>query len=482
MMYTEKQIEEISHGQPSEIASFITNLLLHIDKLEAHIVKLETRVKVLERQVGLSSANSSKPPSSDGLRKPKSTRASGGKKGAPKDHDGHTLRMVDEPDVIEWHPVHSCVHCEASLEEIAVDSYSRRQVVDLPLPKIVVTEYRSEKKCCPNCGTKQQAPFPAHIKAPVQYGNSWAAWCAYLHTYQLLPLDRMCQLFQDLTGIRPSEATLLHCLDTFHYQLEPIEQYIRQEIAKSPVLHADETGMRIENKTQWLHVVSSEHWTLYYPHEKRGKKAIEAHGILPTYTGVLVHDFWASYFSPTNTYEHAMCGAHLLRECQGIMDYDGHQWASEMQMFLRETWSQVKQARQAGHPVEECLVVEWEARYDAILSQGVKEWSTVLTPEEPLKRGRKKKSKAANLGERFQLFKTAILRFIRDVHVPFDNSLAERDVRMMKVKQKISGSFRTMKGAVQFARIRGFISTIRKQQRDVFSSLLSVQCGHFSFE
>ncbi|MBE1556013.1 IS66 family transposase [Sporosarcina limicola] len=474
MQYSAKDIEKISHGKPADIATFITTLLTHIEKLE-------TRVNVLERQVGLTSANSSKPPSSDGLRKPKSMRKSGGKKGAPKNHDGYTLNMVDEPDVIEWHPVQSCSHCATSLEDIPADGYVRRQVFDLPLPKIVVTEHRFEKKCCPNCTSKQQAPFPENVKAPVQYGDSWAAWCAYLHTFQLLPLERISQFFQDMTGYRPSEATLLNRLDAFHEELEPIEKHIQQEIIKSDVLHSDETGLRIEDKTQWLHVVSSEDWTLYHAHEKRGQDAINEHGILSKYEGILVHDFWAPYFTTDYSYEHAMCGAHLLRECQGIMDHDKHRWAADMQKFLQETWSETKKARKSGILVDEFKMAEWEAEYDAILSLGEIEWFTAPVPDAPLKRGRKKKSKAANLGERFQNHKTAILRFIRDDRVPFDNSLAERDVRRMKVKQKVSGSFRTVKGAERFARIRGFVSTVRKQNRGVLSSLIAVQCGKFTF-
>ncbi|WP_338062466.1 IS66 family transposase [Sporosarcina limicola] len=171
----------------------------------------------------------------------------------------------------------------------------------------------------------------------------------------------------------------------------------------------------------------------------------------------------------------------LCGECQGIMDHDKHRWAADMQKFLLETWSQTKKARKSGIPVDELEISEWEAEYDAILGLGEMEWFTAPAPDAPLKRGRKKKSKAANLGERFQNHKTAILRFIRDDRVPFDNSLAERDVRMMKVKQKVSGSFRTVKGAEKFARIRGFVSTVRKQNRGVLSSLIAVQCGKFTF-
>lgn len=249
MKYTPEQIKEISHREPTEIADFITGLLNHIDKLERHIEKLETRMHSLERQVGLTSKNSSKPPSSDGLRKPKSLRTNGGKKGAPKNHDGHTLRMVETPDAIETHILHSCANCDRSLQGVPVTAYCRRQVFDLPLPQLIVTEHRLEKKCCPNCGTKQQAHAPKQVNAPVQYGESWTAWCAYLHTYHHLPLERIGQLFLDMTGQRPSDATLLRGLASVSAEIEPFIPYIREELENSVTLHADETGMRVQGKT-----------------------------------------------------------------------------------------------------------------------------------------------------------------------------------------------------------------------------------------
>lgn len=474
MLFSTEEIKRISHGTPTEIAAVITLLVTKIDTLE-------TRIKELERQIGLTSKNSSKPPSTDGLRKPKSTRKSGGKKGAPKNHDGYTLKMIDQPDVIEWHRVESCSRCAVSLKDAPSDGYIRRQVFDLPIPRIVVTEHRIEKKCCPNCTTPHQSSFPKNVNAPVQYGDSWIAWCAYLNTYQLLPLDRISQLFEDMTGYRPSEATLLNRLGAFHEKLNPFEEYIQKEIVKSDVLHADETGMRIENQTQWLHTVSSANWTLYHVHKKRGKEAINDHDILPRYKGTLVHDCWASYFLSDYSFDHALCGAHLLRECQGIIDYDDHKWATDMKNLLTEAWTVTKKARKAKVPIESSKITEWENRYDDILCRGELEWFKPPDPNAPIKRGRKKKSKAENLGSRLKLHKTAILRFIQDARVPFDNSLAERDIRMMKVKQKISGSFRTVEGAERFARIRGFVSTLRKQNREVLTSLIAVQSGHFTF-
>lgn len=474
MKYTKKQIKQISEGKPSEIEGFITMLLGHIEKLEK-------RVQELERQVGSNSSNSNKPPSSDGLRKPKSLRVPGGKSGAPKGHKGHTLNMSAIPDEIEWHTPTVCSNCDHSLFDAPVQSYKRRQVVDIPIPRLIFTEHRAASKCCPNCRKLEHGAFPKYVKAPVQYGESWSAWCAYLHTYQHIPLERICQLFGDLTGHRPSEGTLLSHLGKLALRLEPVEGEIRKNLFSSQVVHADETGIRTEGQLHWLHTVSNEHWTLYNVHTKRGKEAFNSIGFLPAYKGTVVHDFWKSYFDDKYRFSHALCGVHLLRECQGIIDYDKHQWASKMQALLREALQEKKKALADERPVLKQTISGLESRYDEILERGKKEWLPQLLPDEPVKRGRKAKTKAANLAERFILHKADILRFLKDGLVPFDNSQAERDIRMVKVKEKISGSFRTRQGAEQFARIRGFISTARKQGRDLLSSIIDVNKSQFSF-
>lgn len=480
MKYTKSQVLQISKGD-EEIADFISMLLAHIDQLEKTIDQLNGRVKELERQTGSTSRNSSKPPSSDGFRKPTSLRQPGGKKGAPKGHKGNTLKMSDTPDQVEWHEPVACGLCQSSLADAPIKSYKARQVVDLPSPRLVYTEHRVVTKHCPHCQKIQSAEFPDQVNAPVQYGESWSAWCAYLHTYQHLPLERITDLFEDLTGHRPSEATLLAHLDKLSDRLEPVERIIKEKLAESEVIHADETGMRIESKLNWLHTVCNERWTFYDHHLKRGKAGMDAIGFLPFYEGVVVHDFWKSYFNEEYHFTHALCGVHLLRECQGIIDYDQHPWATEMQALLREAWSATQQAAAVGRPVEPETILSIEIRYDDILKRGRKEWHTPIDPNQLKKRGRPAKSKAENLAERLLQYKADILRFLRHVQIPFDNNQAERDIRMMKVKEKISGSFRTEKGAKQFVRIRGFISTARKQGLNLLDSLILVKRGQFSF-
>jgi transposase len=279
MDLTPQQILDISKGDV-EIASFISTLL-------SRIVELETRVLDLERQLGKNSRNSSKPPSSDGFRKPTNSRQSGGKKGAPKGHTGHTLRMSDTPDEIIVLTLGSCPHCATSLEAVEASGHVKRQVLDIPLPRPFVTEHQAEEKRCPCCRTMQHASFPKGVNAPVQYGEGFAAWTAYFSVYQMLPLERIAQLFADLTGQRPSEATLLSLLEsTAHAAKTEGIPVIRENLRKVPLVHTDETGMRIDNKQHWLHVVSNSEWTLMETYRSRGTGAIEGMGILDTFNGV----------------------------------------------------------------------------------------------------------------------------------------------------------------------------------------------------
>ena len=494
MKLDSEQILQISKGD-KEIAAFITMLTQTIERQAAHIEQqakrieqqakrieqLETRVKELERQLGQNSKNSSKPPSSDGLRKPANLRQSGGKKGAPRGHEGHTLHFSDVPDEIIQHVVSTCGTCQHGLEDVSILGYEKRQVFDLPAPRVVVTEHQAQKKACPHCASITKASFPSEIQAPVQYGPGFAAMTSYLHGMHLLPLERISQLLHDLTGLRPSEATLLNFIQDMSGALDPLLMQIQGQLLDSPVVHADETGFRIAGRGHWLHVISDAHWTLLGVHPSRGKEAIEAIGFLPMYTGIVVHDCFSTYFNVDYRFAHALCNAHLLRECLGIEAYDGQEWAMLIREFQQESWKIIKESRAAGIPLEEEILHDMEQRYDDILAEGRLEWRTTPSTSPPSNRGRTKKSKAANLGERFQLHKEAILRFIRDARVPFDNNQAERDIRMAKVKIKVSGAFRTLTYAEHFARIRSVISTFRKQRYPILVSLAFAFRGKFAF-
>jgi transposase len=487
MELTPQQVNTICKGD-KEIAGFFNAVLEQNRQLKKvvasqakQIKKLEKRVHELERQLGQNSNNSSKPPSSDGLRKPTNLRTPGGKTGAPKGHDGSTLRFVDKPDEIVIHTISTCSQCSASLDAVESRGYEKRQVFDLPPPSVRVTEHRAEKKCCPQCGLQQRASFPERINAPTQYGDGFAAWTTYLHAYQMLPLERIAQLFMDLTGYRPSEATLLSTLQAMSDSLEGAEQTIRTQLFRKLTVHADETGCRIEGKTHWMHVVSDADWTLLGVHPKRGSQGMDELGFFPFYMGTVVHDCLTAYFKEIYSFDHALCNAHLLRECQGIAEHDGHEWASRMKELLQESWKLAQTSRRDKASLAEDVIQAIKDRYDDVLEGGKKEWEKDIVRAKTGPRGRKIKSKAANLGERFMLYKDAILRFIWDDHIPFDNNQAERDLRMVKVKQKISGSFRTESGAKIFARMRSVISTLLKQQRPVLSSLTDALCGQFNF-
>jgi len=443
--------------------------------------QLEQQVHELTRQIGQDSQNSHKPPSSDGLRKPVSLRPKGGRRGPPVGHKGVTLSPVDQPDAVVEQSLSTCSRCATSLKDVPAVRHIRRQVFDLPVPRVTVTEYRSEEKRCPHCRCLQHAAFPHDVSAPAQYGPTLRAWMIYLHQQHLLPLNRIAQLLQDLTGTRPSEATILKQIESCATALQPLNSKIRQLLAKSKVVHADETGVRVEGKTRWLHVISDSQWTYLFVHPKRGRQAFKEDGWLPLYNGIVVHDCLPAYFKDDFPFQHALCGAHLLRECQGIIDYDHHQWAAAMKALLLEAWEKAKQARKSEKELDSPTITDLYDRYDDILRMGPKEWGTPKPPSPTSKSKRETKSKAANLGERLKRYKPDILRFLHDPRVPFDNNQAERDIRMIKIKQNISGSFRTSEGARYFACIRSLFSTWRKQNYSVLPSLsLSLQ-GKFHF-
>ncbi|MET3208579.1 UNVERIFIED_CONTAM: transposase [Paenibacillus sp. PvR008] len=341
-----------------------------------------------------------------------------------------------------------------------------------------VTEHRIEKKCCPCCGLEQKATFPADIQAPTQYGEGFAAWTAYLHAYQMLPLKRMAQLFADLTTYRPSEATLLSLLQTMSRSLESVEQTIRSALFRKATVNVDETGCRIAGKNHWVHVVSNEHWTLLGAHQKRGSQAMDELGFLPFYSGTVVHDCLPAYFKDFYYFDHALCNAHLLRECQGIAEHDGHAWAKQMKELLQESWKLTQTARRDRRPLAAAILDEASKRYDDILERGKDEWANDAVRAKAGPRGRKIKSKAANLGERLKVHKASILRFLWDADIPFNHNQAERDLRMVKVKQKVSGAFRTFAGAKVFVRTRSVISTLLKQDQPVLASLVNAFRGH----
>ena len=454
-----------------------TNALLakQVRLLSEKVTLQEERIKELEARLNKKSGNSSKPPSTDEFIKPKSTRKKSGKNsGGQKGHKGQTLKMADNPDIRITHPVKSCQGCGSSLEDMPPQSLEKRQVFDIPPLKLEVTEHRAESKICPCCGLKNKASFPQGVELPVQYGDSLKALGIYLNQYQMLPYQRLVEFFRDVFGHHLSEGTLFNANCVAYQSLEKAEAEIIRQLISAPVMHVDETSIRVEGKSQWLHVASSQNLTHYGYHRKRGAKATDEIGILPDFEGTSVHDYWKSYYK--YSCRHALCNAHHLRELTGIMELTGQQWPKEMIDLLLEVKT-ATQERKGTAQLEPEKIKGFEQRYQQIIHKGYLENPP---PEESpqKKRGPKKQSRAVNMLDRLKERRQETLAFMYDFNVPFDNNQAERDLRMAKVKQKISGVFRSGQGAKIFCRLRGYISTARKNSVPVLQAIKSTLEGN----
>jgi transposase len=443
------------------------------EKMADLILALEARVSSLELRLNKNSKNSHQPPSGEGPKKPprqssKSKRKPGGQKG----HGGQTLKFSDKPDKIIQHGADECQACGESLVKVAGAVMARCQEIEIPEKPVQVIEHQRLEKRCPCCGQRNQGQWPAHLSGNVQYGRRFKALCTYLMVYQLLPYQRTAELLEILFGYQPGGGTLKSLLDQAYAALERVEGAIKAVIRGSPVGHGDETSIRVEGYTRWLHVFSTVSYTYYYWNRHRGQKAHQADGLLAGYEGILMHDAYPSYFG--HPCEHALCNAHLLRELQAIYEADQNQrWTLHLMRLLRTAWAWVKRAKQAGD--SQLPVADRDrilALFDQIVAQADRQ--NPPSPRQLGQRGRLAQSDARNLLDRITKHKAAYLRFVTDFRVPFDNNLAERDLRMSKLQQKISGCFRTPQGANIFCRIRGYISTLRKQGYDLLPALFSL--------
>lgn len=447
-----------------------------VESLVARINALEARVEALENQISKDSRTSSKPPSSDGFgKRTKSLRkASERPSGGQLDHPGNTLEWREQVDERVLHSVSHCSGCGVNLSEVAAFDVIGRQVHDLPELSLVVREHQVESKCCPGCGRLNQGAFPPEVTSRVQYGPNLKALMVYLMEGQFLPTARVCELLSEVLGCEVSEGTLYHTRLGCFEALDGVETQIKQGIQTSEVVHFDETGFRVKGKLMWLHVACSPELTTYFVHEKRGQVAMDAMDILPTYSGMSVHDGLRSYALYGSL--HGLCNAHHLRELEFLEERYDQGWAGDMQTLLLNMKHQVETAKQAGRleltPTQRDALTR---HYESILAAGLKENPPPpVNPNGPKQRGRVKQSPAKNLLDRLKKHQSAVLAFMNDFRVPFDNNQAERDLRMMKLKQKISGTFRSMEGAQQFCRIRGYLSTLRKQGIPVLEALKQI--------
>lgn len=451
-------------------------------ELRERVAAAEAKIKQLVELLGQNSRNSNWPSSRDKnrqKRKPKSLRPKTDRKaGGQTGHKGHTLEFNPDPDVIETHRPFQCKHCQAPLaDDIVADDVAKRQVFDLPLLRFITTEHQVETVACPCCGKITTADFPAEVTNPVQYGSQVKRLAVYLRTEQFIPYQRSRQLMTDLFELPVATGSLQNFVQIGYEQVKPATTAIKEAVTTAEVANADETGFYINGKRHWLHTVSTPELTYFAAHERRGRIATDEIGILPEFKGKLVHDAWATYFI-YQLLVHALCNAHHLRDLTAIVENDQQQWAALMISFLLAAKQQVDEARDKGltelspEPIERIHQL-----YDTIVTLGFTENPLPKAKPPPGKRGKTKKSKARNLVERFEKHKDAILRFVHDFKVPFDNNLAERDIRMMKVQQKISGCFRSQDGAEQFCHLRSYISTIRKQGLNVWEALGSLFDG-----
>jgi transposase len=449
-----------------------------IQVLHDQVAEQQVLLQSLRDQVAKDSHNSSNPPSSDGLKKPrtrslrqKGLRPIGGQPG----HKGNTLKMVATPDYVEAHLVTSCPHCQTDLSDIEPGGCEKRQLFDVPPVRLEVTEHQAEIKQCPGCGQQVKGAFPAHVTQPTQYGPRLKAQASYLNNYHFIPLARTEELLTDFYGQAPSEPVVIAANNQLVEQTQPSLESIKQQLVAVAVANFDESGLRVEGKLHWLHVASTAELTHYHVDRKRGQEGMAAGGILPKFRGGAVHDHWSSYLK-FDLCQHYFCNAHHLRELQFILEQYQQEWAADMAQLLRAIKAEVDTTPAPAISLPSDRLAHYEAEYDQLIAIGLA--ANPPPKETPAKkRGRPKQSPPKNLLDRLETHKSGVLAFMYDFRVPFDNNLAERDVRMVKVKQKVSGTFRTQAGADTFCAIRSYISTVRKHGHNVIDAMYDAFVG-----
>jgi transposase len=440
-------------------------------RLETEVRQLRRQVKELKARLALNSRNSSKPPSSDGLAKkpnPKSLRQKTGRRpGGQPGRVGRTLQPRARADHVKVHALSRCPCglCQGrSLQHEPVLGHEKRQVFELPLKPLEVTEHQAEIKRCPVSGCLVSAPFPEGVNAPAQYGPRFKAQMVYFNVEHFIPYQRLTRICDDLYGQPLSEATVVAANQRTYDHLARFERRIVQLLPQAPLNGCDESGLRVAKSLHWLHVVSNPWLTFYGVHAKRGREAMDQFGILPRCRHWLIHDHWKPYFAYDDCL-HALCNEHHLRELKFVAEEYQERWAQEMSRFLLDCLEQ----RNRQGVLNKRQFKKIQAQYRALLKKG--------RSDHPRRADRGSQSKAANLLDRLEDFELSVLAFTVFEEVPFTNNGAERDIRMEKTKQKISGCFRTLHGACVFARLRSYISTCRKRGRNILEELQKAVLG-----
>src|SRR5216684_3466754 len=460
------------HASGPEVASAadeIAGLRAEITGLRELITGLQTHIAELERRLGLNSSNSGKPPSSDGLKKPARVRSlrepSGKTAGGQKGHPGETLRQVETPEAVVDHYPAACARCGAALTAAMATSHGARQVFDLPAPQpLIVTEHRAHVCSCARCGAPTQAAFPEGVAAPVQYGTRICAMVVYLLHGHFLPEDRLAELMRDLFGVSLVPATIARMSRSCAHRLHGFAQAVRERVNGAKVKHLDETGFRLCGQTQWLQIASSALLTCYRVCSSRGS-------LWDHVVGIVVHDHWKPYYTMKGVL-HALCNAHHLRELKALIEIDQEDWARKMQILLRRACHATNLARERGLPLKPRFIARIERCYDAIVAEGLAFHQAQPALRRAQRRGWKPRRVGHNLLLRLDRRRDDVLRFLSNPNVPFTNNQAERDARMMKLRQKISGGFRAKASAEDFALIRSVLSTAKKQGWDILLTLM----------
>jgi transposase len=487
-----QRIEQLS-GRIAHLEEELSSRVRQIHQLNQTVKDLSKQLREAREQTHLAreahlarvlknSQNSNLPPSRDPCKRTKSLREKSGRKpGGQVGHRGASREFVEKPDQLVIHAPESCSLCGSSLNEAEVERSERRQVHDLPPQRIEVTEHLAQTKVCVRCGMKNKAKFPAGINAPVRYGAGVRSVVAYLMGYQLLPYERCAETMDDLFNSHLSAGTLTTIFKECARELTEPLLLIKEGLRKSEVMGVDETNLRVKQKQEWVHVSSTEHLTLLCHDKRRGTAAIEQIGILSGYKGVAVHDGFTAY-DQYRQCQHSLCNAHILRELNYVIETSKPDWAKELKQLLLDIKAAVAVASEGG---KRRLAVRQEkeflSRYERIVAEAGKLYQPLKRQKCRSKTRRSRESPivaaARKLVNRLVARRDEILLFMTDFRVPFDNNQAERDLRMLKVKQKISGCFRTDKGAEEFCRMRSYISTMKKQGHSVMDTIRSVFAG-----
>ena len=481
-MLSRDEILAVYDAGPEAVVDLVERLLARQTELEqqvqtlsAQVQTLTARLQELETRLHKDSHNSHKPPSSDGLAKlpPRRSRRkrSGKTAGGQTGHVGVTLRPVDKPDQVVPHAPGACRACGADLTSVVPVLRERRQVFELPPLQPVVIEHQVLQACCPHCQQLSSGKFPPEVTQPAQYGPGVKALAVYLQEYHHLPFARLQELFRDVLHLPLSTGTLAQVRDQCATRLNEVTQAIKKAVARAAVIHVDETGQRVGGRIHWLHVASTPSLTYYVIHPKRGQKAMEAMGILPDFQGTAVHDAWPAYLA--YGCRHGLCNVHLLRDLTAAAEITDQFWPQQVAELLLEIKVVVAQAQAAGQVqlAPECRTA-FVGRYQKIVDDALP--ANPAPPPVRGRQGRQREGPLRSLLLRLKNYQSAVLAFMDDFAFPFDNNLAERDLRMAKIRQKIAGGFRSQRGAEVFANLRGYISTLRKQHQNVLEALRSV--------